>query len=100
MLDWSTRSYKGEDVVIGTKPFLLIAQFTVVTPEGGVTMKTDRIYTPSETACKAVEKIIIDKFNWAEQEYVKGVITKTKALGIVKTKCIPMRGVQSQPFKK
>ena len=80
------------------KPFLLILQLVVVTPEGGIATTIDRFYVPSKAICLEVEKVMRESFNWQKQERDdEGLIQKTRAYSLAKVKCIPMRGVQHMP---
>ena len=72
-------------------PFLLVAQFTVVSPEGGVGIQVKNYHVPSESACVQMEKRLRSRFNWARQKRVNGKVRRSMALGIVKTECVPMR---------
>jgi hypothetical protein len=80
------------------KPFLLILQIVVVTPEGGIANTVDRFYVPSKAMCEDVQKIMKSAFTWQRHERNdQGLIQKTRAYSIAKIQCIPMRGVQHMP---
>jgi hypothetical protein len=77
------------------KPYLLILQLVVVTPEGGIATTTDRFYVPSKAICFDVEKVMRRSFTWQRHERNdQGLIQKTRAYSIAKVKCIPAPGVQ------
>mgnify|MGYP003146379860 FL=1 len=84
------------------KPFMLLLHVTVLAPDtGGIATSLDRIYTPSEAACKATATQLTRRLNWVRQKKdTKGNITHTLAYSIAKAICVPMRGVQHMPGRK
>jgi len=72
------------------KPFMLLLHVTVITPGTGIDTVIDRIYTPSEDACKQTQVQLLQVMNWVKYKRDENdeVIF---AYSIAKVTCIPMR---------
>ena len=80
------------------KPFLLFLAITVSTPDG-ISVTTDRFYTPSKSVCLETAAQLKKDHTWEVKArvifYEDQFVTTHKSKAVVS--CIPMRGVQHMP---